>query len=237
MTEAGTPKSVTNGDLSSLLDAGIDDWVFDLDNTIYPAKSNLFARVAVRMTEFIMEEFSLDEAKAAELKTRLFRQYGTTMHGLEKEFGMAPDQFLSYVHDIDVSDVTPDLVLDELLGKLPGRKHIFTNGTVAHAENILGAFGLRSHFDVMFDIVAAEHEPKPAMRPYELFIKASGIVPSKAVMIEDMAVNLKAPAALGMRTIWIEHDHDWARAGSEEDYVHYQASDLPSALSAILTLS
>ena len=220
--------------LSSLLEAGIDDWVFDLDNTIYPAKSNLFARVAEKMTLFLMQEFSLEEADAAALKTRLFREYGTTMHGLMKEFGMDSKPFLDFVHDIDLSDVSPDKELDDLLGKLPGNKHIFTNGTVAHAENILGAFGLRSHFDVIFDIVAANHEPKPAMRPYEMFLSHSGINPVKAVMIEDMAVNLKAPAALGMGTIWIEHDHDWARAGSEQDYVHYQSADIKSCLREIL---
>lgn len=220
--------------LSSLLEAGIEDWVFDLDNTIYPAKSNLFARVAEKMTMFLMQEFSLEEADAAALKTRLFREYGTTMHGLMKEFGMDSKPFLDFVHDIDLSDVSPDKELDDLLGKLPGNKHIFTNGTVAHAENILGAFGLRSHFDVIFDIVAANHEPKPAMRPYEMFLSHSGINPVKAVMIEDMAVNLKAPAALGMRTIWIEHDHDWARAGSEQDYVHYQSADIKSCLRDIL---
>ena len=220
--------------LSSLLEAGIEDWVFDLDNTIYPAKSNLFARVAEKMTMFLMQEFSLEEADAAALKTRLFREYGTTMHGLMKEFGMDSKPFLDFVHDIDLSDVSPDKELDDLLGKLPGNKHIFTNGTVAHAENILGAFGLRSHFDVIFDIVAANHEPKPAMRPYEMFLSHSGINPVKAVMIEDMAVNLKAPAALGMGTIWIEHDHDWARAGSEQDYVHYQSADIKSCLRDIL---
>lgn len=220
--------------LASLLEAGIDDWVFDLDNTIYPAKSNLFARVAEKMTLFLMQEFSLEEADAAALKTRLFREYGTTMHGLMKEFGMDSKPFLDFVHDIDLSDVSPDKELDDLLGKLPGNKHIFTNGTVAHAENILGAFGLRSHFDVIFDIVAANHEPKPAMRPYEMFLSHSGINPVKAVMIEDMAVNLKAPAALGMGTIWIEHDHDWARAGSEQDYVHYQSADIKSCLRDIL---
>ena len=220
--------------LTSLLETGIDDWVFDLDNTIYPAKSNLFARVAQKMTDFLMQEFDLAEAEAAALKTRLFREYGTTMHGLMKEFNMDSKPFLDFVHDIDLSDIAPDKELNDLLGKLPGNKHIFTNGTVMHAENILGAFGLRSHFDVIFDIVAANHEPKPAMRPYEMFLSHSGINPVKAVMIEDMAVNLKAPAALGMRTIWIEHDHDWARAGSEQDYVHYQSADIKSCLRDIL---
>ena len=220
--------------LSDLIASGRDEWVFDLDNTIYPAKSNLFARVAQKMTEFLMQEFSLPEDEAAALKTRLFREYGTTMHGLMKEFGMDSKSFLTYVHDIDVSDINHDTELDALLAELPGRKHIFTNGTVAHAENILGAFGVRSHFDFIFDIVGANHEPKPAMRPYEIFLAQSAINPDKAVMIEDMAVNLRAPAALGMGTIWIEHDHEWARAGSEQDYVHYQSADIKSCLREIL---
>ena len=220
--------------LSDLIASGRDEWVFDLDNTIYPAKSNLFARVAQKMTEFLMQEFTLPEDEAAALKTRLFREYGTTMHGLMKEFGMDSKPFLTYVHDIDVSDIDHDTELDALLAELPGRKHIFTNGTVAHAENILGAFGVRSHFDFIFDIVGANHEPKPAMRPYEIFLAQSAINPDKAVMIEDMAVNLRAPAALGMGTIWIEHDHEWARAGSEQDYVHYQSADIKSCLREIL---
>ena len=220
--------------LSDLIASGRDEWVFDLDNTIYPAKSNLFARVAQKMTEFLMQEFSLPEDEAAALKTRLFREYGTTMHGLMKEFGMDSKPFLTYVHDIDVSDIDHDTELDALLAELPGRKHIFTNGTVAHAENILGAFGVRSHFDFIFDIVGANHEPKPAMRPYEIFLAQSAINPDKAVMIEDMAVNLRAPAALGMGTIWIEHDHEWARAGSDQDYVHYQSADIKSCLREIL---
>ena len=220
--------------LSDLPKTGITDWVFDLDNTIYPAKSNLFARVAAKMTEFIMVKMDLPEAEAAALKTRLFREYGTTMRGLMTEYGMESDGFLSFVHDIDLSDVSPDLELDALLAALPGKKHIFTNGTVAHADNILGAFGVRHHFDFIFDIVAAEHEPKPAMRPYQLFLAQSGIVPEQAVMIEDMAVNLEPAAKVGMGTIWIEHDHDWAKEGSQADYVHFKASDIKACLKEML---
>lgn len=221
--------------LSDLIQHGVTDWVFDLDNTIYPAKSNLFARVAQKMTEFIMDEFSLPEAEAAELKTRLFRQYGTTMHGLMQEFGMGSDKFLTYVHDIDLSDIDHDQELDQLLARLPGRKHIFTNGTVAHADNILGAFGVRHHFDFIMDIIQANHEPKPALRPYEIFLERSGINPQRAVMVEDMAVNLKPAAELGMKTIWIEHDHEWARAGSDQDYIHYRSTDLKTCLSQMLS--
>ena len=111
--------------LSGLIDHGITEWVFDLDNTIYPAKSNLFARVAQKMTDFIMVEFSLPEDEAAAMKTRLFRQYGTTMHGLMQEYGMESDKFLSYVHDIDLSDISPDHELSALLEALPGCKTYF----------------------------------------------------------------------------------------------------------------
>lgn len=218
-----------------LMPDAIDDWVFDLDNTIYPAASNLFARVAQKMTDYLADHFTISQDEAATLKTRLFREYGTTMHGLMHEFNMAPDGFLAYVHDIDLSDVSHDVALDELLAELPGRKHIFTNGTVAHADNILGAFGLRHHFDVIFDIIQAEHEPKPAMRPYELFVAQAGINPARSVMIEDMAVNLEPAAQLGMQTIWLEHDHEWAKQGSDQPYIHYRSTDLKSCLTDILS--
>ena len=221
--------------LAQLSQGHIDDWVFDLDNTIYPAKSNLFARVAQKMTDYLSDHFAIPQDEAAILKTRLFREYGTTMHGLMHEFNMAPEGFLSYVHDIDLSDIHHDQELDELLSRLPGRKHIFTNGTVAHADNILGAFGVRHHFEFIMDIVQANHEPKPAIRPYEIFLNASGINPERAVMVEDMAVNLKPAAELGMKTIWIEHDHEWARAGSDQDYIHYRSTDLKTCLSDMLS--
>ena len=227
--------SSTSLPLIQLSDGHIDDWVFDLDNTIYPAKSNLFARVAQKMTDYLSDHFAIPQDEAATLKTRLFREYGTTMHGLMHEFNMAPDGFLAYVHDIDLSDINHDQELDDLLARLPGRKHIFTNGTVAHADNILGAFGVRHHFDFIMDIIQANHEPKPALRPYEIFLERSGINPQRAVMVEDMAVNLKPAAELGMKTIWIEHDHEWARAGSDQDYIHYRSTDLKTCLSQMLS--
>ncbi len=212
---------------------GVSDWVFDLDNTIYPARSSLFPRVAQRMTDFISKEMNMDAEAAAALKTRLFRTYGTTMHGLEKEYGMAPDAFLSYVHEIDLSDISKDSDLDDMLTQLQGKKHIYTNGTVRHAERILEAFGIRHHFDVIFDIVASNHIPKPAPAPYDRFLEVSGINPKNAVMIEDMARNLEPAAQCGMKTIWLVSDHDWASKGVTENYVHYIADDVKHCLSVL----
>jgi putative hydrolase of the HAD superfamily len=213
--------------------AEIKDWVFDLDNTIYPASSSLFPRVAERMTSFIMEHFNLDAEAAAEMKTRLFRKYGTTMHGLMREHNMAPDDFLAYVHEIDLSDVHYDADLDNFISSLPGRKHIYTNGTTRHATRILEAFGIRHHFDFIFDIVASSHIPKPNPAPYQTFIAQSNIDPHTSVMVEDMARNLEPAAALGMKTVWLVSDHDWAANGADEDYVHYISADLKTFLAEI----
>jgi len=214
----------------------VEYWVFDLDNTIYPANSGLFSRVAERMTIFIMEHFDLDHDAAAEMKTRLFRQYGTTMRGLMSEFNMDPELFLAYVHEIDLSDVEKDRELDQYLSELKGRKLIYTNGTVRHASRILEAFGIMHHFDFIFDIFDSDHTPKPDPRPYQMFVTKSGIDPRHAVMIEDMARNLEPAAALGMKTVWLANDHDWGQKGAEQDFVHFRAADLKAFLSAIVKL-
>ena len=144
---------------------------------------------------------------------------------------MEPDEFLHFVHEIDLSDVQPDPELDSLLARLAGRKHIYTNGTVRHATRILDAFGIRDHFDFIFDIVASDHIPKPNPQPYVLFVEQSGIVPQKSVMIEDMARNLEPAAALGMQTIWLVSDHDWAAKGAGTNFVHFIADDVKQCLS------
>ncbi len=211
----------------------IDHWIFDLDNTIYPAKTSLFPRVAEKMGLFIAETFDLPIDEAMALKTRLFREYGTTMHGLMHEFKMEPTPFLDYVHEIDLSDIDIDPDYDAMLSALPGDKHIFTNGTVRHAERILEAYGIRHHFDVIFDIVAADYVPKPDRKPYDLFLGVSGINPQRAIMVEDMARNLEVPSALGMKTVWLTSNEAWAIEGSDQPYIDFIAEDNKSLLAGI----
>ena len=211
----------------------INDWIFDLDNTIYPARSNLFVRVAVRITEFVATHFDVPHEEARVIQKDLFQRYGTTMRGLMVEEGLAPEDFLHFVHDIDVSDLPKESELDALLTKLPGRKHIFTNGTVPHAENILNAYGIRSHFDHIFDIIGADYVPKPNAQAFDKFMQATGIDPTGAVMFEDMARNLEPAAALGMRTDWLTSDYEWAAKGADEPYVHFVGDDLKSFLGSI----
>jgi putative hydrolase of the HAD superfamily len=211
----------------------INDWVFDLDNTIYPAKSNLFVRVAVRITEFVARHFNVPDDEARVIQKDLFQRYGTTMRGLMVEQNLAPEDYLHFVHDIDVSDLPVETELDAMLTALPGRKHIFTNGTVPHAENILNAYGIRHHFEHIFDIVGADFVPKPEQQAFNRFLQVTDIDPAGAVMIEDMARNLEPAHHLGMRTVWLASDYEWAQRGADEDYVHFVAEDLKSFLSAL----
>ena len=211
--------------------SGVSTWVFDLDNTIYPANQSLFPRVANRMIDWIEERFDIDRKGAEELKNRLFLEYGTTMNGLSCEYSVDPEDFLSYVHDIDLSDLSYDEELDSGIRALPGKKYIYTNGTVLHAKRILEAFGIEQHFESIFDIFASNHLPKPAMQPYKDFLAKYKINPKQSVMIEDMACNLEPAAQLGMKTIWLMAKHSWAKKGATEPYVHYIAKDLKQFLS------
>ena len=153
------------------------------------------------------------------------------MNGLSCEYSVDPEDFLSYVHDIDLSDLSYDEELDSGIRALPGKKYIYTNGTVLHAKRILEAFGIEQHFESIFDIFASNHLPKPAMQPYKDFLAKYKINPKQSVMIEDMACNLEPAAQLGMKTIWLMAKHSWAKKGATEPYVHYIAKDLKQFLS------
>lgn len=211
----------------------IECWIFDLDNTLYPAASNLFERVAARITEFIKLEFDLGDEQATKLRRHTFRKHGTTLRGLMLEHNVDPERYLDYVHDIDVSDVAPDQPLTKALGRLPGRKIIYTNGSHGHAERIMKQIGVAAHFEGIFDIMAGDYVPKPNPEPYNRMIERFAIQPSRSVMIEDMAKNLVPAAALGMTTVWLRHDADWASDGAEGDHVHHICDDLVDWLESL----
>jgi putative hydrolase of the HAD superfamily len=182
----------------------IETWVFDLDNTLYPASCRLFAEIEQRMAGFIMAELKLDQDSAHALRRHFYTRHGTTLRGLMNEHGMEPTRFLDHVHDIDLSSVTADAALDAALAKLPGRKLVFTNSTVRHAERVLARLGLGRHFDIIHDIVACDYRPKPDPAVYADFVRRHAIDPHRAAMVEDMAKNLPPAAALGMTTIWVK---------------------------------
>jgi putative hydrolase of the HAD superfamily len=206
----------------------IETWIFDLDNTLYPSRCNLFAEAEARMADFIVHELGLaltvEDAHA--LRRRFFLDHGTTLRGLMLEHGIEPKAFLDYVHDIDLSPVPPDPTLVDAIAALPGRKLIFTNGTEDYAERVIARIGLTGHFLAIHDIIACDYLPKPDPSGYAALIARHGVEPRTALMVEDMARNLVPAAALGMTTAWVQTPKDWAREGAGPDDIHHVIDEL-----------
>jgi len=213
--------------------ADITHWVFDLDNTLYPAECNLFLQVDRNIQQFIMDLFDLPPDEARKLQKSYFHEHGTTLNGLMAKHGIAPEEFLEYVHDIDVSPVPPNAALNAALAKLPGRKVIYTNGSVPHAQRVTDRLGVSHHFDGVFDIVAAEYVPKPEPAPYDILIEQFDIDPARAVMVEDLARNLKPAHERGMTTVWVRNDHHWSGGNEDDPHIHHVIDDLSDWLVAV----
>ena len=211
----------------------IKTWIFDLDNTLYDVETNLFAKVSKRMTGFIQNKFKLEESIAKDLQREMFLKYGTTMRGLMVEHGMDPEEFLHFVHDIDVSDLEPDPALKKLLENLPGRRLIFTNGSVPHAQRITEQLGIGHLFEGIFDIVAANFVPKPEPVTYQAMVDEFDVVTTASVMIDDMAKNLIPASNLGIRTVWLKHDKDWSSKDFSSEHIDEEISDLKSWLATV----
>lgn len=212
----------------------IDCWIFDLDNTLYPSKSNLFAKIDKKMGEFISDFLQVDLVEAKNVQKKFFHEHGTTLNGLMLNYDINPNDFLDYVHDIDVTDLVASPELSAALEQLPGRKIIFTNGSHYHATNVSTQLGIDHHFEHIFDIVAADFKPKPHKPVYEKLVREFGITPEKAVLFEDMAVNLAPAHEMGMTTVWIPNEAHWSSQGAEGPHIHYQTDDLTRWLGDLL---
>ena len=204
----------------------IETWIFDLDNTLYPASCRLFDQIHSRMQRFVAERLELSLDQALVVQKAYFREHGTTMRGLMTVDKVDPHEFLAYVHDIDLACVPPDPVLAAALKALPGRKIVHTNGSVAHARRLLDHLDIAGSFCGIVDIVDAGFEPKPALAGYHELLRRHEVAPHTAMMIEDMAKNLVPAAALGMTTAWMRGTIDWAAAGAEGSHIHYVVDDL-----------
>lgn len=206
-------------------------WVFDLDNTLYPAASNLFGQIDGRITDFVASALKLDREAARALQKRYYRTYGTTLRGLMIEHQLEAAAYLDHVHQIDLSGVPENPDLAGVLGRLPGRKLIYTNGTAGHAERVCRRLGVWDRFEGVFDIVAAGYVPKPAPAPYAAFLACHGVRPEAAIMVEDIPANLGPAAALGMTTVLVHGTVEVP--GAHGDHVHHQAVDLTAWLGTV----
>jgi putative hydrolase of the HAD superfamily len=211
----------------------IDTWVFDLDNTLYPHHVNLWQQVDARIGEFISAHLKISAEQARVIQKDYYRRYGTSMRGMMTEHGVRADDYLAYVHQIDHSPLQPNPAMGAAIAKLPGRKLILTNGSVDHVNKVLARLGIAGHFDAVFDIIAAELEPKPAPQTYQKFLRDHRVDPKTAAMFEDLARNLVVPHEFGMTTVLVVPDgtkevvrEDWELEGRGADHVDYVTDDL-----------
>jgi putative hydrolase of the HAD superfamily len=208
-------------------------WIFDLDNTLYPAECNLFGAIDQRMSAFIQDLLGLDPAAARRVQKDLYYKHGTTLSGLMAEHGVHPEAFMDFVHDIDLAPVAHAPDLAEAIARLPGRKFIFTNGSARHAGRVAEKLGVLDKFDGIFDIAAGGYVPKPKPEAFKRFLEFCEGATCKAAMFEDLPHNLEGAHAFGIVTVLVRSDyydhpsqHALKDAGSLPDYIHFETSDL-----------
>lgn len=200
----------------------INCWLFDLDMTLYPPASNLFAAIERRMGEFVAATKNLSPDAARAVQKRYFRDHGTTLAGLMLHDGVDPDDFLDFVHNIDLSALKPAPQLADAIIALPGRKIVFTNADERHAGRVLAARGLDGLFDQIHDIAASGYRPKPDQESFARLIGKNAIDPVRAILFDDIAANLAAAKMLGMTTVWVKEDCGVPLP----DFVDYRTDDL-----------
>ena len=208
-------------------------WIFDLDNTLYSGETRVFEQVDKRMSKYISEKLNVSILEAKEIQKNYFYKYNTTLNGMMKNHKIEANEFLEFVHDIDIDFLKKDMPLGEELRKLEGKKIIFTNGSKKHALNVTQRIGIDQYFDDIFDIVDCNFIPKPKMEPYKKLVEKHKIDPNLCVLIEDIARNLKPAYEMGMKTVWIENKEPWAAKFSDSDFINYRTKNLTEFLKKI----
>jgi len=205
----------------------IDCWIFDLDNTLYPASIDLFGQINVKMSNYIMNLLDVNKVEADKMRAEYWKKYGTSLAGLMRNYKIDPDDFLNNVHDIDFSVLPKDLNLFEALNNLSGRKLVYTNGTAPYAREVLEYRGLLNVFDEIYGIEDANYVPKPFPEAFEIIFSKANIEHNRSAMFEDEVRNLEVPFKLGLKTILVSD------VQSNKNFVDYTTKCLSDFLRQI----
>ncbi|MCC6304167.1 MAG: pyrimidine 5'-nucleotidase [Rhodobacteraceae bacterium] len=209
--------------------AAVETWVFDLDNTLYPPGARLFELIDARMTGWIMGALGVSEAEAGRLRRGWWTRHGTTLAGLMAEHAIDPWPFLHYAHDVPLDRLAPDPALAARIAALPGRRIVYTNGSVPYARRVLAARGLAHSFDAVYGVEDAGFRPKPVRAAFEAVFARDGLAPARAAMFEDDPRNLLAPWEMGMRTVHVAP----APMPAPAPHVEHHAADLAAFLAGL----
>ena len=214
----------------------IKNILFDLDGVLYQDLEAVFGQVSKKMTKYISNKLGLDLKKAKELQTNYFHKYNTSLNGLMINHDIEPEEFLKYVHDIDLSFMKKDMILRKELENLNLKKFIFTNGSKEHANNITTHLGINDLFDGLFDIVEAKFNPKPTAKAFDLMLNKFKINPIETLYIEDIAKNLSIGKERGATTAWLINKEYWRKKDSDKEFIDYKIENLSLFLKEIRLL-
>jgi len=225
----------TNPDLTH-----VSHWVFDLDDTLYPAESAIMSQVSSRITDYVSNLLDLNREDAHKVQKQYLGEYGTTLNGLMAHHHINARDFLDFVHDIDTSVIEPDHRLANLIKTLPGRRIVYTNGSLGHAENILHHLGLSHAFDDIFDVEASGYIPKPQREGFDKFTRHFDLPIHQSAMFEDSLRNLKTAHAMGFTTVLVRAKngsrHDLGQVADDHmDHVHFDVDCLKNFLDSVQT--
>ena len=212
---------------------GVDCWIFDLDNTLYPPELGLFAQIDQRMGAFIMKRLGCDAVEARTIQKRYFHDHGTTLAGMMRHHDVEPAEFLSYVHAIDMDRIPADPALAAALEKLPGARHIFTNADADYARAVMERRGIAHLFDAVVDIHATAYAPKPEQAAYDVMAaRIPRFDPARALFVDDMSRNLAPAHRMGMTTVWLDNGSESGDRGHEAAHVDHHIDDIVGWLMA-----
>ena len=179
-------------------------WIFDLDNTIYDPKSKIFDQIDLRMKQFISSRLNISKEEAFKIQKKFYNEYGTTLSGLMKHYQIQPNEFLKFVHDVDLSKLKKCSNLFKEINQLPGRKIIYTNGDQDYAKKVLNSLGVESLFEYILDITKSKYIPKPSVEPLITYLNKNNINLKTCVYFEDLEKNLENAHKYGITTVHIE---------------------------------
>ncbi len=222
--------------MKKLFNDSFENWIFDLDNTIYDIKAGLFVKISERITQYIMEFLSFTKEEANLVRSNMYKKYGLTLTGLMREYEIDPDEYLDFIHDVTHPELQYEKQLKLSLNNLSGKKFIYTNASQDHAKKILSAMGIEAEFEKILDIKAANYLPKPDPKSYDIMLKSFGIRSNQiesSIFIEDTAKNLKPAKLLGLKTVWMENERNLEDYKDNAEYIDYKYSNLKSFLTDI----
>jgi putative hydrolase of the HAD superfamily len=222
--------------VKKIFNDSFENWIFDLDNTVYDINAGVFEKISSRITDFIITALSVTREEANIVRSNMYKKYGLTLTGLMREYGIAPDEYLDYIHDVTHPELKYDEQLKLNLKNLTGRKFIYTNASKNHSKNILSVMGIEAEFEKILDIKATQYLPKPDPKSYNIMLKAFGISGDQignSIFIEDTAKNLRPAKSLGIKTVWIENEFNLKDYRENSEFIDYKYSDLKSFLNDI----